>query len=390
MRKLLVSVSAFSLISFPVFSASHKGGAELLNPKAYSISSALSILNTSAYLDYEGADVEMPAGSTYSLMDFDFGLSYGLSRNVEVTGLARIRRVSSTINDTAIENSGIESIGVLGKYAFKPIGKTRYAVGIYYRQTLYTNKKYENFTVPPSDELILGDDGSEYGVNLYLTHSSSKQLKWDGLFGYRSPGTDLSSELIYKLEGIYFLSKFGIYAGIEGIFSMKNDEFSDTPLLKPAVAIGSTRQFNSINREKMAPYIGGNYDFGKFSVGAKVQTIMAGQSTDKGTLLAFNVDWSTSGVTRESVKVESFKEYLVDGSVLKLSARGNFLKIDQGLSTDVEKGMKFDIYQTDYFGGNVLVASGVVYDAGADWSVIKITKTFKEIAIKPGFAARGY
>lgn len=390
MLKLLVSFTAFSLISFPVFCASHKGGAELLNPKAYSISSALSIFNTSAYLDFEGSDVEKPEGSSYGLMDIDFGLTYGLSNNVEVMGLARVRRVTSTTNDNSIENSGIESIGVLGKYAFRPIGKTKYAVGIYYRQTLYTNKKYENFTIPPSNELILGDDGSEYGVNLYLTHLSSKQLKWDGLFGYRSPGNDLSSELIYKFEGLYFLNKFGLFAGIEGIFSMKNDQFADTPFLKPAQASGATSQFNSVNREKVAPFIGANYDFGKFSFGAKVQTIVGGQSTDKGTLFAFNVDWSTSGVTKESVKVEAFKEYLVDGSVLKLSARGNFLKIDQGLSTDVEKGMKFDIYQTDYFGGNVLVASGVAFDVGADWSIIKVTKKFKEIAIKPGFAARGY
>ena len=91
-----------------------------------------------------------------------------------------------------------------------------------------------------------------------------------------------------------------------------------------------------------------------------------------------------------SVKIDAFKEYHVDGSVLKVSARGNFIRIDQGLSTDVEKGMKFDIYQTDYFGGNVLVASGVAYDVGADWSVIKLLKKYKEIEIKPGFAARGY
>jgi hypothetical protein len=389
MLKLLVSVTAFSLVSFPVLGASHKGGSELLNPKAYSISSALSIFNTSGYLDYEGADVEMAEGSSYSLMDIDFGLSYGLSNNVEVTGLARIRRVSSTINDTSIENSGIESLGVLGKYAFKPIGKTRYAVGVYYRQTLYTNKSFDSFTAPPTDELVLGDAGSEYGVNLYLTHSANPG-KIDALLGYRSPSNDLSGEIIYKIEGLYQLKKLGLFGGFEGIFSLKNDQFSDDPLLKPRQATGATRQFNSVNREKLAPYLGLNYDFGKFSAGAKFQTIMGGQSTDKGTLFAFNVDWSTSGVTKESVKVEAFKEYLVDGSVLKLSARGNFLKIDQGLSTDVEKGMKFDIYQTDYFGGNVLVASGVAYDVGADWSIIKITKKFKEIAIKPGFAARGY
>ena len=90
------------------------------------------------------------------------------------------------------------------------------------------------------------------------------------------------------------------------------------------------------------------------------------------------------------IKIDSFKEYIVDGSVLKVSARGNFIRVDQGLSTDVEKGMKFDIYQTDYFGGNVLVGSGIVFDVGVDWSVIKLTKRYNQIVIKPGFAARGY
>jgi hypothetical protein len=102
-----------------------------------------------------------------------------------------------------------------------------------------------------------------------------------------------------------------------------------------------------------------------------------------------NINLNSEGVTAESVKIDSFKEYQIEGSVLKVSARANFIKIDQGLSTDVEKGMLFDIYQTDYFGGNVLVASGYIQEVGSDWSVIKLTKKYSDIQIKPGFAARG-
>jgi hypothetical protein len=125
-------------------------------------------------------------------------------------------------------------------------------------------------------------------------------------------------------------------------------------------------------------------------VGFQGASVIKGTSTDKGNSLMFSMGWSSEGVSPESIKVNSFKEYQIDGSVLKVSARGNFLRIDQGLSTDVEKGMKFDIYQTDYFGGNELVASGVVYQIGSDWSVVKITKKFLELEIKPGFSARGY
>ena len=133
-----------------------------------------------------------------------------------------------------------------------------------------------------------------------------------------------------------------------------------------------------------------NYSFDKAIFAIKGQTVASGVSTDKGNSIIVSLVWGTEGVTAESIKVDSFKEYQVDGSVLKASVRGNFIKIDQGLSTDVEKGMKFDIYQTDYFGGNVLVASGVAYEIGADWSIIKIVKKYKEIDIQPGFAARGY
>lgn len=369
--------------------SAHRGGAELLNPKGYSLFAAGSIFKTSGYFDYEGTEEEMGEGNSYMLMDLDMGVSYGLSSNLELSGMARVRQVSSTIGELDSSNSGLESLGVLGKYAFTPIGKARYALGAYYRQTFYTNKQYYVGNAVPVDELVLGDSGREYGVNFYLTYLASP-VKWDFLIGYKSPGNSLSEEIIYKGELLYRFSELSLFGGVEGISSLKKDQFGDAPTLKPIQAVGASRMFNSVNREKMAPYIGANYAFEKLLVTLKGQTVMAGQSTDKGNLVMLSLDWTSGGVTKESVKIDSFKEYNVEGAVLKVSARGNFIKIDQGLSTDVEKGMKFDIYQTDYFGGNVLVASGVAYDVGADWSIIKLTKKFKEIEIKPGFAARGH
>ncbi len=367
----------------------HRGGAELLNPKAYSMSATGKIFQTSAFFDNDGVETSLPDGYEFRLMDLDLSISYGISKNLQITGMARVRNVSSTVDSQTVDKSGPESLAVEAKYSFAPVGNTRWAMGAHYRQTLYSETSYDQSAQVPIDELVLGDPGSEYGFDLYITHNAGA-MKWDGKIGYSSPANDLSDEIPYKFEGMYRFTKLGLLAGVEGVFSLKKDQYADMPASKPLQSTGATHLFNSINRQYVAPYLGANYAFEKIVVGMKGQTVMSGTSTDKGNAFIISLDWSSEGETPEAVKENSFKEYQIEGSVLKVSARGNFLRIDQGLSTDVEKGMKFDIYQTDYFGGNVLVGSGIVYDVGADWSIIKLVKKYKEIEIKPGFAARGF
>lgn len=390
----LMSLYLFLFLNFSFFQtvyaeARHRGGAELLNPKAYSMALGLSRFQTNSYFDQDGAEVTMVEGNDYSFIDLDFKLVYGVSPNLEVTGFGKMRSVSSTLNNTSTSKTGAESLGVEGKYSFEPIGATQYALGLHYRQTLYTNAVYTSISQIPIDEVALGDSGSEYGVHFYLTHNP-KPFKWDAKVGYVSPPNNLSAEINYHFELLYQLDRFSVFGGFEGIYSLGSDEFESTPNLKPIQAKGATTLWNSINREKFIPFVGFNYAFDKIFFTAKAATVMRGVYTDQGTEFSGMISFDSEGVTPESKKIASFKEYSVDGSVLKVSARGNFVRIDQGLSTDVEKGMKFDIYQTDYFGGNVLVASGLVYEVGADWSIIKVVKRYNEIVIKPGFAARGY
>lgn len=388
MHKIL-TLLLIAITSIEAHAANHRGGAELLNPGAYSVNTSAMVFQTSAYYNTEGEEVEKPEGQEFRLIDVDLNLNYGVSRNLEIGAAARFRMVSSTINEVTTDNSGPESLAAEIKYAFPQVGQSRYAIGAHYRQTLYSNATYDDTLQLPIDEIDLGDGGSEYGVDLFWTYVGNP-AKFDARVGYSSPSNDLSEEITYKVEGLYRMSSLGLFAGVEGIYSLKKDEFSEDPLLKPAQSTGATLLFNSINREKIAPYIGAHLYLDKFIIGVKAQTVFAGSSTDKGHTIGVNLGWNSGGVTAESIKIDSFKEYNIDGSVLKVSARGNFLRIDQGLSTDVEKGMKFDIYQTDYFGGNVLVATGIVYEVGTDWSVIKLLKKYKDIQIKPGFAARGY
>ncbi len=387
MSKFLIS---FLFLVSLLFSESshasvHRGGAELLNAKAYSVILNASVFSTTALFDEAGTEKPMNSGDKFRMIDTDLKLSYGISNKLETSLLFKFRNINASTQSVTASNTGPESAGVEAKYSFGTFGKMSYALGVHYRQTLYTNTVYPSQATIPTNTIILGDDGTEYGVGMFATFNS-RPWKLDSSFQYVSPPNDLSSEIHYKMEGIYFFSKLSLLAGVEGIYSLNRDQL----VQKPFFARGPTNIFNSLNRQYVAPYAGINYAFDKIFLSLKGQSIVAGHSTDKGNAASINIAWNSQGVTAESIKVESFKEYHIEGSVLKVSARGNFIKIDQGLSTDVEKGMKFDIYQTDYFGGNVLVASGVAYDVGADWTVIKLTKKYKEIEIKPGFAARGY
>lgn len=365
--------------------STHRGGAELLNESAYAIKLESSYFLTAGLFDSDGEKKELIEGDKFQMIDSDFKLSYGISHVLESALFFKWRAIEAVNQTHSVSNSGPESAGVEFKYAFPIVGRTRYALGVHYLQTLYTNTNYPTSAVIPVDSIILGDDGSEYGVSGYMTYTN-RSLKFDSYLKYVSPPNDLSSEIRYKAEWIYFFTKLSFNGGVEGIFSLHRDQLEQ----KPFLARGPSNIFNSLNRQYVAPFLGFNYSFEKFLLSLKGQSLVSGRSYDRANAVALAVTWNSEGVTLESSKVESFKEYHIEGSVLKVSVRGNFIKIDQGLSTDVEKGSRFDIYQTDYFGGNVLVGSGIVYEVGSDWAVIKLLKKYKEMDIKPGFAARGY
>lgn len=376
----LFSSAAFSSTFFPT-------EAELINNGAHLIQLQTSYFKTTGFFDEQGILSSLDAGDSFSLINADFKISYGISNRLEATAGARLRNVSSIKGINSLSKTGAESASIIIKYGLPTVDNLKTAIGVRYRQTLYTNTKYDPPQIAPDTELVLGDDGSEYAIDFYSTYLHSS-MKYIGNVSYVSPPNNLSSEIHYKLEAQYLFTSLSFLGGVDGVWSLKNDPY--TSLNKPLISIGATHLFNSTNKEKIAPYIGMNYAFKKFGLGLLAQSVISGKSTDAGNSIAINLSSGTSGVTPESVKIEAFKEYHIDGSVLKISARGNFLRIDQGLSSDVEKGMNFDIYQTDYFGGNVLVASGIIIEVGADWSNIKLTKKFKDIEIKPGFAARGY
>lgn len=386
MSKFLVFLISiiFSITSNVQARMIKRGEADFFNEKAYSVLINLSRFQTGGYFDNDGNSQLLTEGSDFNLIQSETYVNYELTKDIELGAFFRARSVSSNVANVSASSSGPESVGVSGRYALPSLGKIKYALRGHYNKTLYHNSVYATALAIPKDEVILGDDGSEFGFGLA---ASFKMKPWvfDGVIDYVSPPNDLSSEIQYKIEGTYFFESLSLFGGLDGIYSLNRNQLSQ----KPFLAQGSSNLFNSLNRQLLSPYLGASYLIDSYLVSFKGSTVLAGRSTDKGNTFLIALSWNSEGISADQEKIESFKEYNIEGSVLKISARGNFVKIDQGLSTDVEKGMKFDIYQTNYFGGNVLVASGTVFEVGSDWSVIKITKKYGEIEIKPGFAARG-
>lgn len=171
---------------------------------------------------------------------------------------------------------------------------------------------------------------------------------------------------------------------------MNQDGFSEVPDQKPVLAGAVTSLFNSIDRSYMQPFVRVGYGFENLAIEGLFARVMSGVSTDEGNLLGARVSWAFgAGKNASQMRVERFKEYFVEASVLRVSPRAKFLKIDKGMASDVRKGMQMDIFQTDFFGGNVLVASGVVFEVAADSAIIRLEKRFSDREIKPGFTARG-
>jgi hypothetical protein len=373
-----------------IYSASAKG----LNPSSYRIGIHGLYSITSGRFDNSGAKASLLSEESYSLMEGNISLAYGVGKKLDAFLNARMRQVNSQYSngtDTIkTSNSGLESFSGGIKYSFVPTQSIQWAVDFIYKQTLYEQKFFTNLSQVPDSDLVLGDAGQEFSIGVHTSYKRKRGHILNSIIRYAAPANDLSDEVNYRFESAWLWQKLGLILGVDGIMSFKRDNFTIDPQNKPLQATGASARFNSINRERLTPFLGVNWAFKKWRLELEGGSTISGVSTDQDQYFKIGMVYETSGVTGEDFKIESFKEYIIDSTVIKVSPRGKFIKIDQGISSDVEKGMKFDIFQTDYFGENILVASGLAYEIKADSAIIKIVKKYKKIKLKKGFAGRGY
>ena len=240
-----------------------------------------------------------------------------------------------------------------------------------------------------SDKVELSDEGEFFRLGSIITIPFSKQFSLSGDWGLVLPAKNQSVESNFDLALYWSKRRLAIGLGLDGIFSYRQDDFTHDPGQKPSKPIGQTDTINSINRSYQRGYAAIHLRLSRHLRGElRGGEVWGGKSWDRQLFGQFNLVYRQADEYGRVFKY--FKQYHVEAQVLKISPRGQLLKIDRGFSSNVEKGMRFDIYQEDHLAESILVASGRVFAVRADTAVIKILKIFREdVKIEQGDIARG-
>lgn len=371
----------------------YRASSETVGHKAWEFELQGSYFETTGHFDHNGRKTAMVGEESYRKFDTDLSAKYGMSEKLEFSTGLKMRQSTAVVDDSTqgvvpLEAQGIESYFAGAKYSVKYDPRWNLGLEVLYKQSAFNNKEYSSAN--PLASLELGDEVQELGLGLQIAQRVSANPIFSCSAMYFRRSNYFSHEVHYKAEGAYRFTTFAFLAGVEGIYSLKSDPYTKEPENKPPLYTRPTYLFNSVNRSLLAPYVGGNLKISQnWLMKFVFRRVMDGVSTDLGNEGILSITWNLPGKSREEKFIGSFKEYEVEASVVKISPRGIFLKIDKGVGDDLQKGMTMDIYQFDYLGGNVLVASGVVYEVGAESAIVKIFKKYRNDEIKVGFVARG-
>ena len=347
---------------------------------------------SAARFDYDGNEDTQTEDESFARIQSNLGFRYGISNKLMLELGARYRmnqaKFSAGGQSYALDSSGLESYYGFVRYSMPSPGRWRFALQGGVRTAAYSNSPYD--ATRPYDFLVLGDSGNliHFGLNTSYESLGGNHFI---INSHLRSHSKLSEEIFYDVKGVLHWTKFALIAGVRGLFSLSGDEYAVNPADKPSIGEQNTNLYNGVDREYIEPYGQINFGLGdRWRLELQSGMRMSGVSTDKGLFGMFGIVFTSGGVSQKKIKVDSFKEYYYEASVVKVSQGGRFCRVDKGVSDHFEKGMRVDIYEDNYVGGNRLIASGVVYDAKATFSIVRILKYYKKgITVESGHVVRG-
>lgn len=398
MKKFLL----FFLFSTGSFAApQYRSGTEILSEKSQAIELQTQTFSKKTSFGDTGAELVPVENESFSINDWNLKYSRNFYSDFEGSIFGRYRSVKSETGSISATNSGLESLGLEGKYLFLTQNSYKNALGLHFRKAMYTNTRYTFLQTPPADQVVLGDDSYAIGLNYLITYFTGN-WKYDFKIGFNKPSKDLSSEVPYNFEIIYSMNRLFLFSGIGGIYSLKNDPYGASTS-KPFISRGNTQLFNSINRTQKYLYAGVQFAFGNFIVGLKGESIFSARSSDTGNTISFNIRWesnqqaATTTVTPISspskvveLKPVTKQNYFSQGFVEKVSTSGNMLKINIGSIDNVTNGSLIDIFNIDDYAKGDPIAKGVVVRIDSKWAVVKVKRRSIRSRIQVGYLVRAY
>jgi hypothetical protein len=344
-----------------------------------------------SYINENGEGFSFIGNENYQQLDMGLNLNYGITNQFEILVGVRGRYITALTTvaneEYALSRAGLES-GIVGfKYSFKEDDGVQYALEGSYRQALYSNTLY---TSGEPTDIALGDDSRELSAGFSMGIETKSKNALAARVLYRDPSKNLSTEIFSEVEYNLVWESFSMGLGVENVYSLQNDEFSNNPESKPQVSRGPSYMHNSVNRQWTAPYLKSALALGKtWRVEFQYSTVYTGNSTDKRDMMLFNlVRRNDKKVNSFKVIDNSFKQYTIEGVVTKVATSRKTFMIDRGLERGLKTGMRVDFYHFDYVGGNALIATGVAVKVGGTKSLIKLNKRYSKKRVEVGTVVR--
>ncbi len=347
--------------------------------------------NSNSKVTDTGEEVEYQDDEHFNRWQVSPKIKYALTENFQMEASLRYRSNSSGIvtdSNELIEltSSGIESYQAGIKYAFDRIGRWQVALEAATRQSAYSREEYnasnENLT------MVLGDRDGQVFLGGHMSYLTPSKNYFNISTLYNLP-TDFSSEVLFDVHYSVVGESLALILGVKGVYALANGPFSGDPASKPNMHTGNTQIYNGVDRQFYEPYVQLNWAFAqKWQLSFGGSVVQALNAYDNGYRGFGGITYFIPGTSPVKQKLKKFKTYSIEATVIKISPKGGFVKIDQGIASEVKKGMKFDIYENDYKGGNVLLATGRVYQVSADAAIVRIEKKYTSKNIQQGNVAR--